>query len=357
MKPPVISVVMATYNHASYVAQAIASVLKQSDVHFEFLIADDGSTDATSSVVESINDPRISFFPHRINRGACIVTNELIERAQGEFIALINSDDCWDDEDKLSFQLNILRENPGVAASFGRARFVDNRGEGINKKRLSFGRVFDQENRTQGEWLRHFFFNGNCLCHPTVLIRRKCYEELGAYSNSLRQLPDFEMWIRLVKRYPIHVSERELISFRVLPGASASSHTVSNAVRTMNEHYLIADTFFQYVNQQQLKDGFAQWLRYPEIPSDIHLDIEKALLFFVPSKALGKAYRMIGILQLSRLLGSAKHRQVLEEEYGIDGRWFQAQTGNIDILRPKIVAIIGKKTIVWRNVLKRLFRT
>jgi len=356
MKPPVISVVMATYNHASYVAQAIASVLKQRDVHFEFLIADDGSIDATCAVVQSINDARIRFFPHHTNRGACIVTNELIERAQGEFIALINSDDCWDDEAKLVFQLNILRENPEVAASFGSARFVGKRGEGISKKRLSFGRVFDQANRSQGEWLRHFFEHGNCLCHPTMLIRRKCYEELGAYNNSLRQLPDFDMWIRLVKSYPIHVSARELISFRVLPGESASSHTVTNAVRTMNEHYLIADTFFKGVNQQQLKEGFAEWLRYPEIPSDVHFDIEKALLFFVPNRALGRAYKMIGILELNRLLGSAEHRKVLEEAYEIDGRWFQSQLGNIDILRPKIVAVIGKKTIGLRSAFRRLFR-
>lgn len=357
MKLPVISVVMATYNHASYVAQAIASVLKQRGVHFEFLIADDGSTDSTCEVVESIKDPRIRFFPHQTNRGACIVTNELIERARGEFIALINSDDYWCDEDKLAFQLDILRENPSLGASFGRARFVDKRGEGISKRRLSFGTVFDQANRTQGEWLRYFFEHGNCLCHPTVLIRRKCYEELGMYNNSLRQLPDFDMWIRLVKSYPIHVSERELISFRVLPGESTSSHTVSNAVRTMNEHYLIADAFFQGVEQQQLKDGFAELLRYPEIPSEIHFDIEKALLFFVPHRGLGRAYKMIGILELNRLLGSSVHRKVLEEAYGIDGRWFQAQMGNVDILRPKIVAIIGKKTIALRSAFRRLFKS
>ncbi|CAI8927786.1 glycosyltransferase [Pseudomonas sp. fls2-241-R2A-110] len=356
MMPPVISVVMASYNHAAYVAQAIASVLAQRGVSFEFLIADDGSSDATRDVIESFKDARIRFFPHPINRGASVVTNELIERATGEFVALINSDDYWVGEDKLAYQLDILRADPRLGASFGRARFVDKHGNDVNKKSLPFGSVFDQGNRTQGGWLRYFLDHGNCICHPTMLIRRKCYEELGGYSNSLRQLPDYDMWIRLVKRYPIHVSERELINFRVVPGESVSSLSVTNSIRTMNEHYLIAETFFQDVEAQLLKDGFSELLRYPEIPSSIHLDIEKVLLFFSPNPAIGKAYRMIGIIKLHHLLDRPEYRGVLDEAYGVDGQWFQAKMGEIDVLRPKFLAVISDKTLGARHALKRLLR-
>lgn len=356
MTPPVISVVMASYNHAAYVAQAITSVLAQRDVSFEFLIADDGSSDATREVIESFKDARIRFFPHLINRGASVVTNELIERATGEFVALINSDDYWVDEDKLAFQLDILRADPSLAASFGRARFVDKYGNDVSKKSLLFGSVFDQGNRTQGEWLRYFLDHGNCICHPTMLIRRKCYEELGGYSNSLRQLPDYDMWIRLVKHYPIHVSERELINFRVVPGENVSALSVTNSIRTMNEHYLIADTFFQDVEAQQLKEGFSELLKYPEIPSSTHLDIEKVLLFFWPNPAIGKAYRMIGIIKLNQLLARREHREVLEKAYGIDGQWFQVKMGEIDILRPKFLALISEKTIGVRHALKKILK-
>ena len=101
MKSPTISVIMATYNHADFVAQAIDSVLSQRGVDFEFLIADDGSVDLTREVVASIHDERIRFFPNEVNRGACVVTNELIQCASGEFIALINSDDYWINSEKL----------------------------------------------------------------------------------------------------------------------------------------------------------------------------------------------------------------------------------------------------------------
>lgn len=341
MSTPLISVIMATFNHADYVEQAIASVLRQRDVAFEFLIADDGSTDGTQEVVGSIVDPRILFYPYQNNRGACAVTNELIERSTGRFIALINSDDYWCDDDKLAYQLQILLDNPTMGATFGRARFVDKHDKLISKDRLSFGSVFDQQNRSRGEWLRFFFERGNCICHPTILIRRECYDVAGVYDNNLRQLPDFDMWIRLVKKFEIHISERELINFRVLPGESASSQTVANSVRTMNEHYLIASRFFEGVDSWQLKDGFYDLLRYPDALSDRRLDIEKALLFFVPNRALGKAYEMVGIVELNRLLSVDEYRQTLEHEYGIDARWYHSKMQDVDVLRPKMLAFIS----------------
>ena len=75
---------MATYNHASFVEEAVNSVLSQEGVDFEFIIADDGSSDLTRDVVAGIRDPRISFFPNEVNRGACIVTNELINKLRGK---------------------------------------------------------------------------------------------------------------------------------------------------------------------------------------------------------------------------------------------------------------------------------
>lgn len=354
MTSPVVSVVMATYNHAPYVAQAIESVLMQSDVDFEFLIADDGSADTTVRVVESIRDPRIRFYPHRTNRGACIVINELIGLASGEFVAVINSDDFWIDRGKLAFQLDIMRRNPELAACFGRVRFVDKKGCPIKKSALLFGEVFDQQNRSPGEWLRYFFEFGNCICHPTVLIRRRCYEELGGYNNNFRQLPDFDMWIRLLKKYPIHISEREMLNFRILPGENASSLTVANSVRTMNEHYLIAESFFDDFDARLLKEGFSDLLKSPEIPTSVHFDIERVLLLFAPCALPGKAYKIIGMTKLNHLLSSNTHRKVLEDVYKIDARWFQGLMAEIDILRPRAIALLGQKKKFLTIFLKRL---
>lgn len=343
MRSPTVSVIMATYNHADFVKQTIESVLEQKGVDFEFLIADDGSADRTREVVASINDEKILFFPNEKNRGACAVTNELIERATGEFIALINSDDYWFAPDKLAYQVQIMRENPRVGACFGRARFVDKDGRYIDKTSLPSGTIFDQKNRSQGQWLRQFFDRGNCICHPTMLIRKSCYEELGMYNNRLRQLPDFDMWIRLVKRYQIFISDRELINFRILPDENVSSWTAKNSIRSINEYFLIAESFFENATRDQLIEGFSDLLVVKDIPSSEHLNIEKARLLFIENRRVGKPYKMIGLLSMYKVLNDSKYHDLMVKSYGMDDRWFQQQMSEIDVLQPMILEKIKEK--------------
>ena len=352
---PKVSVIMATYNHAPFVAEAIDSVLSQQGVEFEFLIADDGSSDTTSEVVSRFQDRRIKFSAHTINRGACVVTNELIEKSRGEYIALINSDDAWV-KDKLRYQVEVLNNNPRIGASFGRVAFFDRVGRSIEKRTLPFGTVFDQENRISALWLRRFFSTGNCLCHPTILIRKSCYDRVGLYSNRFRQLPDFDMWIRLVKHYELHISERDLIKFRILPGENASSQTTVNSIRTINEHYLIADTFFDGVDRLQLIQGFEDLLTVKNVPTEQHLEIEKSLLFFTNNQWLGRPYQIIGLIRMNHLLSSPAHQQVLLDSYGIDDQWFQRAMGEVDVFRPKMVAAVQYSKTVVQEAVSRLMR-
>lgn len=331
MKSPTVSVIMATYNHADYVKQAIDSVLRQRDVDFEFLIADDGSVDQTREVVASIHDERMRFFPNKINRGAGIVTNELIQRASGEFVALINSDDYWIDEHKLAYQVQLMRDNPAVGACFGRARFVDKDGLGIAKALVPHGQVFDQKNRSRGAWLRHFFDRGNCICHPTMLIRKTCYESLGMYDNRLRQLPDFDMWVRLLKRYDIHISDIEMIAFRYLPGESASSDTPVNSRRLFNESYFILKKFFDGVARDVFIDGFGDLLVESDPQDDIHIEIEQSLLYLGKNRWASHIYNLIGLEKLHLMLGSNEHRGLLASRYNIDHLELHAISAGIGV--------------------------
>ena len=86
-----------------------------------------------------------------------------------------------------------------------------------------------------------------------------------------------------------------------------------------------------------LINGFGDLLKHKDIPNDEHLDIEKAIPFFVYNQWFGETYKMIGLLKLSRLLNSPVHHEILVKDYGIDDRWFQKKMGEIDVLRPKDV--------------------
>ena len=175
------------------------------------------------------------------------------------------------------------------------------------------------------------------------------------YSNRLRQLPDLDMWIRLVKHYPVHITERELINFRILPGENAASQTPANSIRTMNEHYIIADGYFDDVSREVFLDGFADLVKFRGVLTDVHVDIEKALLYFDHNQWLGRAYKLVGILAVRKLLESALHRDVMARDYEIGDRWFHQKMGEFDIIRSNIVAEISHKKHGIKSLMLRAF--
>ena len=95
-----VSIIMPAFNHAQWVAEAIESVLAQSFCAFELIVIDDASSDATWEVVQSVRhasaDGRLQCIRHASNQGAPATINEGLRHAQGEYLAIINSDDVWD---------------------------------------------------------------------------------------------------------------------------------------------------------------------------------------------------------------------------------------------------------------------
>ncbi|MDE2387467.1 MAG: glycosyltransferase [Betaproteobacteria bacterium] len=106
---PLISVVMPAYNHEAYVAEAIQSVLSQTLQNLELIIVNDGSTDDTGKVILGFDDARIRYF-HQSNRGAHHALNRGIALAQGDYIAIINSDDVYLNN-RLEIMLDVLQCN------------------------------------------------------------------------------------------------------------------------------------------------------------------------------------------------------------------------------------------------------
>jgi glycosyltransferase involved in cell wall biosynthesis len=308
---PKISVVMSAYNHAPFVANAISSVLDQSFRDFELLIRDDGSTDGTVDVIRGFDDPRIVFLGSGPNLGSALRRNELIAASRGEYIAFQNSDDVWR-ADKLAHQLAIMESRGELAATFGLATFI-----GPDGAARDCPAVFSADNRSQGQWLRRFLEAGNCLCHPSAMVRAACHASAGVYDPRYRQLPDMDMWVRLIKRHPIHVSDRVLLSFRIAEGAISFPNPETEA-RALNEQALIADTMLDDAPHDLLRDGFGDLMVFRDPPSETHWEIERALIYLSVLGGANFSYALIGLRRLYGLWASARHQEVLRADYGID---------------------------------------
>lgn len=219
---PLVSVVVASYNHEAYVQECLQSVLDQDFQDFEIVVTDDGSSDHTVARILEMRDTRIrlNVLPH--NRGACIATNDAVLRSRGKYIAILNSDDYFL-PGKLSQQVALLQAHPHIGAVFGLPAFINEQGEVFADPAHRDHKAFVAEDRTRFEWLRHFFDEGNALCHPTALIRREVYEKIGLYDPRLAQVPDLDMWIRLASHTELHVMQQALTAFRVRDGMQNAS--------------------------------------------------------------------------------------------------------------------------------------
>jgi putative methyltransferase (TIGR04325 family) len=212
---PRVSVILPTYNHAPFVAQAIESVLSQSFADFELIITDDGSQDGTADEIRRFSDPRIRFEAHPANRGYSSALNASISRAHGEFVALHCSDDAFL-PGRLQRQVAFLDASPSVAAVFSKAAFVDKDGRPCPVHSNPFHAHFVDDLPDRYAWLRFFLLRGNGLCHPSAMVRRTVYDEVGGYDPLLVQLQDYDFWIRVVGQYEIRVLDGPLVAYRVL---------------------------------------------------------------------------------------------------------------------------------------------
>jgi glycosyltransferase involved in cell wall biosynthesis len=264
---PSVSVVIPAYNHAAFIGEAIQSVLDQSYADLEIVITDDGSSDGTPDVVGRFADPRINLEIFARNLGAAAALNSSIRRARGDFICMLASDDYFL-PGKLEKQVGFLKTNTRIAAAFGMPQFVDERGRpsSANFNGDIFQAPFFKNLDSRQDWLRFFFFEGNCLFHPSAMIRRSAYAEVGLFDPRLASLPDLDMWVRLCMRHDIHVMPDELTAMRILDeNRNMSAPRRDSNLRTLIEYFHILKHYRRF-SLEVVRDVFAH-----EIASK-HLD-------------------------------------------------------------------------------------
>lgn len=134
-KEKLVSIIMPAYNSADFISQAIESVQNQEYSNWELLIVDDCSSDDTVKIIDqySINDKRIKLTQLKENSGAAVARNVAIEKASGDFLAFLDSDDYWKPE-KLSTQITFMEKNDYLFTCTS-YKMVDDNSKSIGKKR------------------------------------------------------------------------------------------------------------------------------------------------------------------------------------------------------------------------------
>jgi GT2 family glycosyltransferase len=207
MASPVVSVIIASYNRSDYLREAIESVFRQTWSDWELLIADDGSDEPTRTYLESLADPRVRIIWLQHTGNPSFVRNAAIKVARGQYLALLDSDDRWM-PDKLAVQLQGLRSSPNCRWSYTYYRRVDESGQEVVDPRIK-------------RWVPH---NGWILeqllaiealvATPSVVAERALVEEVGAFDEQFVYCEDYDLWIRLALKSPVHVEAAPLCWIR-----------------------------------------------------------------------------------------------------------------------------------------------
>ncbi|MGH7767494.1 MAG: glycosyltransferase family 2 protein [Candidatus Binatia bacterium] len=183
---PKISVVLPAYNAAAYVDEAVGSILGQTFRDFEFIIIDDGSTDATASILEryAALDGRIRLHRQE-NQGMIAALNRACRLARGEYVARMDADDVSLPR-RLERQLEYIERRPQIGVVGTWIYNIDRNGSVIRAWRPP----------TSPKVLAWTHFFGVCVSHPTVLMRRRVLEQLDFYRCGTAHIEDVDLWLR-----------------------------------------------------------------------------------------------------------------------------------------------------------------
>ncbi|WP_267642382.1 glycosyltransferase family 2 protein [Haloarchaeobius amylolyticus] len=237
---PRVSVIIPTYNRATPLQRAIDSVLAQTVTDIECIVVDDASTDDTQAVLAEYDDPRLRTFQHEENRGANVARNTGLDQAEGEYVALLDSDDEWKPE-KLERQLARLEVAPDdwVAAYCDWEYDLGGSSDGLKRRIAALLDRAEADHPTEGggdELVREILAdNLHTGAGSTLLVETEVAREVGGFDEDLDRFQDTEFALRVVQAGKLaHVAEPLMIRHDT---ASPSAETYRDANEALLAKY------------------------------------------------------------------------------------------------------------------------
>jgi len=274
---PEISVILPVYNAATYLREALDSVLQQTYADFELLVYDDGSVDDSRQILDSYTDPRIIRHYSDENQGLIKVLNTSLSHARGKYLARMDADDiCL--PDRFEKQIAFLNQHSEYGICGTQLKLIHN-GQEIKRP-------------CDDNALRWWFFKGSPLAHPSVMIRASViHQNQLRFDETAYVAEDFDLWWRLAFYCKMYNLDEALLLYRIHPDQESSAKASIQA----QSHAISLKKLMQFIglNDRALTTEFIEHLLSKELPSD-YSNISKSLLFFDSLLKAENACRFFG---------------------------------------------------------------
>lgn len=246
---PFFSVVIPLYNKQNYVQETIKSVLEQSFQDFEIVVVNDGSTDKSATVVESIEDKRIRLI-HQENAGVSVARNRGIKEAKADYIAFLDADDIWLPE-FLQTMHDMIIDFPNAGMYATGFKHVDNLG---NQKPIEIkGLPSNEYVGIIPNYFKSIFLGINPTCSSALCIPRKIFFENNIWFPAGEKYgEDAHVWIRIAMIYDIAYTTEVCASYNI----ETENNTINEAYKVKKPHNSIVSLWnYSYLiqNKEKLK--------------------------------------------------------------------------------------------------------
>ena len=229
-----ISIVIPSFNQASFLPATLDSVLKQEDAPtLQVVVVDGGSTDGTLEILESIDDPRVTWTSEP-DRGQTHAINKGLAKTDGGVVAWLNSDDLYT-PGSLRHVVDAFDADPDVRWVAGRVTIINESGEETRQA------VTRYKERRRRRYSYPSLLRENFISQMGVFWRRSFGEMIGPLDESLHYTMDYDYWLRMGSHCDPLMLDRELARFRWHD--QSKSGAVSRA--QFNEKYAVACRYFQ----------------------------------------------------------------------------------------------------------------
>ena len=241
MYQDLVSINITTFNRANLLSRCLDSVLKQTYKNIEIIIVDDASSDKTGDVVKSYQaeHSNIKYFSHSLNQGNAEARNTAFKKCKGTYVAFMDDDDEWIDDDKISKQVKIFNQadkNLGIVCS-GIIRHLED-GSEVTENMLEISNV--QSRILKGGWIHN----------STVLTKRSILNDLNGFNTEIPRGVDYEFFIRVIAKYNFKVFFMQDITCKYYensPNRMTDKRNTIEAISTANfVQVFILKKYFKY---------------------------------------------------------------------------------------------------------------